>query len=200
MREEIPPDPFDYGITGLSTQFHLDFEGTPLDVARKWACADAARLKDDITRLGHPDLPERSVSTVWRAASGLVGLSGIRSWMAEVTELCDLHLAQGGVFPAPAADRAELAGEVLAELGAVADALDLAARQSLYPIEEVANALDQTIRLAGPNLGFRFFLRCLIRYWVKIDGMTYRRFVLLGDRLGLGEQTVPACRHLLMED
>ncbi|MFD0350745.1 hypothetical protein ACFQ0M_41430 [Kitasatospora aburaviensis] len=70
---------FDFGLSGLSTQFHQDTVETPLELARLWAESDAVGLQADIDRLLEVPLPDWALTALWRAASGMVGMEESRT-------------------------------------------------------------------------------------------------------------------------
>ncbi|MFE2915238.1 hypothetical protein ACFXI0_32825 [Kitasatospora indigofera] len=201
MSEDNNDDLFDFGLSGLSTQFHQDVEETPLEVARLWATGDARRLRDDAVRLLQHPVPDWALTALWRAASSMVGMDGIRTWLQDVETLCAAELlADGPTLEAPRSEVLPqgLTDAVLDELHLIGPALANATTSHPYAaVPDVVPALEITIRDVDPNLGFRMLLRCLSRYWIPLDHASYDRYTNLGRQFSLGEYVVGACDFLL---
>ncbi|MFI6448527.1 hypothetical protein [Kitasatospora sp. NPDC050543] len=201
MSEDNNDDLFDFGLSGLSTQFHQDVEETPFEVARLWATGDVRRLRDDALRLLQNPVPDWALTALWRAASSMVGMDGIRTWLQDVEALCTAQLLADGHAPeAPASGTVPqaLTDAVLEELHLIGPALADATTSHPYAaVPDVVPALELTVREVDPNLGFRLLLRCLSRYWIPLDHRTYDRYTNLGRQFGFGEHVVGACDFLL---
>ncbi len=194
-------DLFDFGLSGLSTQFHQDVQETPLEVARLWATGDARRLRDDTVRLLQPAVPEWALTALWRATSSMVGMDGVRAWFQDVETLCTAQLISDGHAPEDLITGTvsqALADAVFDELHLIGPMLADATTSHPYAaVPEVVPALELTARSVDPDLGFRLLLRCLSRYWVPIDPPTYGRYTDLGRQFGFGEYIVSACDFLV---
>lgn len=201
-----------YGLTGLSTQFYDGFhcEGTTLDVAVRAAASDAEEIRADALLLLESTLPDWAVDAVWRGASELVRMSGVRQWLREVVALCDAAIrdAEPGFFALYAAPTVteDLTGAVLDELLLIGPSLTRKAGHHHDPrhmnngVPGLVPALDLAIRAVGAQLGFRLMMRSVSNFWLPLDKATYDRYAGLWKRLGYGNLADWDVHHLIEED
>ncbi|WP_329316965.1 hypothetical protein [Streptomyces sp. NBC_01262] len=200
MREELAD--FDFGLTGLTERFHQDWRtgltGTlsARDVVAESADYDARAILEDTLRVLHSSLPTWAVTALWHASTernhdlDAVGTDG-RAWLREIVDVCVERIKQDdpdftAAVPVPAPDA--LTGAVLDEILIAGPALtDKTMNWPQCEVSGVVPALESAVHQVGPDLGFRLFLRAMLRYRVPISRTQFERYVALGERFGFAE-------------
>ncbi|GAA2132231.1 hypothetical protein GCM10009760_06970 [Kitasatospora kazusensis] len=199
---------FDFGLTGLTTQFHSDWTGTPQEIIER--CADSSpaahAILEDVLRLLESPLPTWAITVLWQAATGrefdlaYLGIDG-RDWLHQIVDVCTERVRRDdpafvAATPPPAPNA--LTGAVLDELLAAGPALTTSTMsRDSCEVSGVVPALELVITQVSPDLGFRLFLRAMARYWVPINSVQYNRFIALGELFGYGDFHVNDVQFLL---
>ncbi|WP_143047060.1 hypothetical protein [Amycolatopsis xylanica] len=200
VRERQPAEftDFDFGITGLASQFHQDWGhvGGPMDVVEVGMHPDGDRsgvfaLRDDAVLL-RDRLSSAEIENLWNASCYGFKLgdpaapvpTGTR-WMELIAERCDRRLAGH--------DAPEV--EIPGPGRQFASAVEVEATEVL-PADDVRAALIRCVRQCSPNLAFRFLLRVIGERGYKLSAAQYERYVRLGEQFGYGEFVVSDIKYL----
>ncbi|MGW1070591.1 hypothetical protein ACWD4F_39580 [Streptomyces aureus] len=157
----------------------------------------AAQLGQDVQRLLRSPLPDETIRTVWLAAThGILdpaehGMTA-RTWLRRIEEAWLARVRQDDPAfvpppPQPVVDE-ELRRAVIQVIHSVEEPLRLASERPPYgvPATGLVPALERVVTEACADLGYRLFLRAVKTYFVSVpaNGVTYDRFVALGERFG----------------
>ncbi|MER5938111.1 hypothetical protein ABT121_12410 [Streptomyces sp. NPDC001928] len=210
---------WDFGLSALAARFAHWHDGTVDEVLRGSAAADdirqtpgsaAAVLLDDVTRLHASPLSTDTLTTLWLAAGDCgyqpdrFGID-VRQWLERIAEVCRERLRETAPAyrPEPAPVRADLADEVLRELGDLAPEMESRTVQPHWqgvPGAAAARALEQVVSRVDPDLGYRLFLRVLLALWMPLTQERYARYQALGERFGYGEYLVSQVDGFVQSD
>ncbi|MEU1850818.1 hypothetical protein ABZ499_16465 [Streptomyces sp. NPDC019990] len=157
----------------------------------------AALLLQDTVRLLESPLSSDTITTLWLAASDRgfsIDRAGIdaRDWLETIMEVCLERLREVAPSYTPVMPplRADLTGTVLQEIHDVTPLLaDRAVSPGWHEIRgpAAAEAMEQVVTRADPDLGYRLLLRLLQVLALPLTEQQYARHRTLGERLGYGE-------------
>ncbi|MFD8494920.1 hypothetical protein [Amycolatopsis sp. NPDC059657] len=190
---------FDYGITGLASQFHEDWGhvGGPMDVVETTMRddddhAEVIALRNDAMLL-LDGLESDEIERLWLASaysgnffgSRTFGITTGAQWMERIIERCDRRLASHSAptsrIPGPGR---QLASTVTAEVTEALSEHDLCA------------VLVKCVSECSPDLAFRFLLRVIGERRHRFSTTLYERYARLGEEFGYGEFVVSDVKYL----
>lgn len=189
-REHFPPHAAEPGPVAV----WLMLTETSLD---QFDRSKAAQLGQDVQRLLRSPLTDATIRTVWLAVThGILdpnehGITA-RTWLRRIEEAWLARVRQDDPAfvpppPQPVVDE-ELRRAVIQVIHSVEEPLRLASEQPPYgvPATGLVPALERVVTEACADLGYRLFLRAVKTCFVPVpaDGVTYGRFVALGERFG----------------
>lgn len=209
---------FDFGLTALGGQFHMDwrYSGTaPQELVRHWAeltaCSEDGleelrHLHEDVRLLLASPLSNDEIQALWRVAATYYPdfpVSGEdpprgRAWLLGVDRELQPFLQEsvGVVLAARAEDEsAQSAVIVLAESLMPQRELPL----EPLPAQFVIGAVERCAREASAALAFRFLLRAYAAYSSPVPAAVWRAFEELNHSFEYGEFMLATIEYLREE-
>ncbi|WP_435284773.1 hypothetical protein, partial [Streptomyces koelreuteriae] len=203
---------WDFGLSRLAGNAHQDWRTdrarseilrvADADEPRQTPGTAAALLLEDVLRLLRSPLSDATITMLWGAVSDAALRTDGRDWLRLVAEVCSERLrevAPAYIFGVPPA-RTESVDTVLREVREMAPMVaDKAVSPHWQPLPaaEAMAALEQVVRRADPDLGFRLYLRVLLALSVPVTPRQYERYRAIGERFGYGEYHVDEIEHLV---
>ncbi|MFD8494919.1 hypothetical protein [Amycolatopsis sp. NPDC059657] len=197
-RQPVTFTDFDFGITGLASQFHQDWShvGGPMDVVEVGMHPGGDRsgvvaLRNDVILL-RDGLSSAEIENLWNAScygfklgDPAIGVPTGTRWMELIAERCGRRLVEHDALevevPGPGH---QLASAVEAEVIEV------------LPADDVRAALIRCVRQCSPDLAFRLLLRIINQRGCVLSTAQYERYIRLGEEFGYGEFVVSDIEYL----